>query len=222
MRFSIISEGSTDFRVLKTIIECIFADSEVNCLVPVLDATTLKTAKDEHGTWTKIPIYLKSNFLEDALVNTDFLVIQIDTDVCEEPGFDVLGKTLADSNQEKFYDLIKEKIIEWIDSYEAETYSFYQEKFIFAIAIHSLECWLLAYYCKNSELKNKRIKNGFEHLQRVLQRDKKIQLSEPKDPNVYEELSKPFRKRKFHTKGREYSYSLDKFITTLEIIEKNI
>ena len=63
MRFSIIGEGSTDFRVLKTILESFFVDSEINSLVPVLDVSTLKTAKDEHGSWTKIPEYLKSNFL---------------------------------------------------------------------------------------------------------------------------------------------------------------
>lgn len=222
MRFSIISEGSTDFRVLKTILESFFVDSEINSLVPVLDASTLKTAKDEHGSWTKIPEYLKSNFLEDALVNTDFLVIQIDTDVCEESGFDVSPKTLADSNEEDFYNLVKGKIIEWIDDFEAKTYSYYQEKFIFAIAIHSLECWLIAYYCKNSELKIKRTKNGFEHLQRALQRDKKIHLSEPKDPAIYEELAIPFRKKKHHAQARNYSYSLDKFMCQLEDIENKV
>ena len=60
MRFSIIGEGSTDFRVLKTILESFFVDSEINSLVPVLDVSTLKTAKDEHGSWTKIPEYLSS------------------------------------------------------------------------------------------------------------------------------------------------------------------
>ena len=30
MRFSIIGEGSTDFRVLKTILESFFVDSEIN------------------------------------------------------------------------------------------------------------------------------------------------------------------------------------------------
>lgn len=222
MRFSIIGEGSTDFRVLKTILESFFVDSEINSLVPVLDASTLKTAKDEHGSWTKIPEYLKSNFLEDALVNTDYLVIQIDTDVCEEPGFDVGPKVLADSNQEDFYNLVQAKLIEWIDSFEPDTYNYYQEKFIFAIAIHSLECWLIAYYCKSSELKIKRIKNGFNHLQRALERDKKIHLSEPKDPVVYEELAIPFRKRKHHAQARTYSYSLNRFMCQLEEIESKM
>ncbi|WP_445404097.1 hypothetical protein [Acinetobacter vivianii] len=222
MRFSIIGEGSTDFRVLKTILESFFVDSEINSLVPVLDASTLKTAKDEHGSWTKIPEYLKSNFLEDALVNTDYLVIQIDTDVCEEPGFDVGPKVLADTNEEDFYNLVQAKLIEWIDSFEPDTYNYYQEKFIFSIAIHSLECWLIAYYCKNSELKIKRIKNGFNHLQRALERDKKIHLSESKDPAVYEELAIPFRKRKHHAQARAYSYSLNRFMCQLEEIESKI
>ena len=222
MRFSIIGEGSTDFRVLKTILESFFVDSEINSLVPVLDVSTLKTAKDEHGSWTKIPEYLKSNFLEDALVNTDYFVIQIDTDVCEEPGFDVSPKVLADSNQEDFYNLVQAKLIEWIDSFEPDTYNYYQEKFIFAIAIHSLECWLIAYYCKSSELKIKRIKNGFNHLQRALERDKKIHLAEPKDPAVYEEVAIPFRKRKHHAQARTYSYSLNRFMCQLEEIESKM
>lgn len=219
MKFHIISEGSTDFRVLKTIIKSIFPDTEVHSLVPVLDVCTLKTIG--HAGWEKVVEYLTSNFLEDSLVNTDYLVIQIDTDICEHTNFGVSPITLADNDQEVFYELIQQKIIEWIDTYEPETYDHYKEKFIFAICIHSLECWLIAYYCPNHELRHKRTKNGFNHLQRALSRSG-IALNEPKDPAVYEKISSPLKKRRDLLLGREYSYSLNKFIFQLEQIESNL
>lgn len=217
MNFKIIAEGNTDYRVLKTIIQAIYPTSNVDVLVPTVDALSHKTIG--HAGWENVAKYLQSDLFEDAVVNTDFLIIQIDTDVCEHPNFGVTPITLADHNEIEFYELIKLKLIQWIDTYELNTFTYYQDKIIFAICIHSLECWLLAHYVPQNELKLKKIKNGLDNLKRALNRNS-INLIEPKDPNQYEVICKNFRKIKKHNIAREYSFSLDKFICQLESILK--
>lgn len=215
MNFNIIAEGNTDFRVLRIIIESIIDDAVVNVLVPTVDAyshTTVGTAG-----WEKVIDYLESNLLEGALANSDYLVIQIDTDVCEHVNYNASPITLADQDIEQFYEVIKNKMIEWINKFNPNTYEKYKEKIIFAICIHSLECWLLALYVKQHELPRKRIHSGLDHLNRALERHN-MKISEPKDPNLYEHLALPLRKQRTHTVVREYSYSFDRFISHLETL----
>lgn len=216
MNFNIIAEGNTDFRVLRIVIESILEDAVVNVLVPTVDAyshTTIGTAG-----WENVVNYLGSNLLKDALENCDYLVIQIDTDECEHVNYNAASITQADQDISSFYEVIKNKIIEWINRFDSNTYEIYKSKIIFAICIHSLECWLLALYVKQNELPRKRILSGFYHLNRALARHN-IRLSEPKDPNQYEKLAYQLRKRTNHSIVREYSYSFDRFVTILETLE---
>ena len=216
MNFNIVAEGNTDFRVLRIVIESILEDAVVNVLVPTVDAyshTTIGTAG-----WENVVDFLGSNLLKGALDNCDYLVIQIDTDECEHINYNAASITLADEDIDSFYEDIKNKIIEWINKFDPNTYEIYKEKIIFAICIHSLECWLLALYVKQNELPRKRILAGFDHLNRALTRHN-LRLSEPKDPNQYERLAHQLRKRRNHPIVREYSYSFDRFVSVLETLE---
>lgn len=217
MNFNIVAEGNTDFRVLRTVIETIIDDAVVNILVPSVDAYSHKT--NGRAGWENVVDYLKSNLLQDALDYSDYLVIQIDTDECEHVNYNASSITLADNNVELFYEKIQEKMIEWINHYDSEIYEKYKEKIIFAICIHSLECWLLALYVNQNELPRKRIHAGFTHLNRALNRSQNISLSDPKDPNQYEVIARPFRKKKQYAVVREYSYSFNRFVSTLESLE---
>ena len=59
---------------------------------------------------------------------------------------------------------------------------------------------------------------GKGFLNRALTRHN-LRLSEPKDPNQYERLAHQLRKRRSHPIVREYSYSFDRFVSVLEILE---
>lgn len=146
MKFGLICEGVTDFHVLKHIIQAYFEEAEFKPIQPNLDETHKKTEAGTFGGWELVVEYLKSDHFEDTIVNTDFVVVQIDTDVCEHPNFGVSPISLADSDHQAFYENIRLKMIEWMDNFEADTYDYYKDKIIFAISVHSLECWLLAYH----------------------------------------------------------------------------
>ena len=83
------------------------------------------------------------NLLAD---NHDYLIIQIDTDICEHKNFGVGSMSLAQHQQPEFYDLIKQRLIAEVNKRYNDNFSKYANKIIFCICIHSLECWLLAHY----------------------------------------------------------------------------
>lgn len=51
------------------------------------------------GGWTEVLRYCSSQRVAEALVDNDYVVIQIDTDVCEEVGFDVPRRDPASAKE---------------------------------------------------------------------------------------------------------------------------
>lgn len=213
MKFGIICEGVTDFHVLKHVIQAYFDDPVFLPIQPNLDETHNKTATGTFGGWELVAKYLKSDHFEDAILAADFVVVQIDTDVCEHINFGVTPISLADSDHQSFYENIRLKLIEWMDSYAADTYDFYRDKIIFAISIHSLECWLLAYH--DSSNKKCKIK-GCESALNIFLGKQGRSIS--KNAQDYIEYSKDFKKPKNHKVVIAKSTSFKLFIEQLASI----
>ena len=83
MKFGLICEGVTDFHVLKHVIQAYFEEGQFRPIQPNLDETHRRTATGTFGGWELVAKYLKSDHLEQTLADMDYVVIQIDTDVCE-------------------------------------------------------------------------------------------------------------------------------------------
>ena len=213
MKFGLICEGVTDFHVLKHVIQAYFEEGQFRPIQPNLDETHRRTATGTFGGWELVAKYLKSDHLEQTLVDMDYVVIQIDTDVCEHSNFGIPSITLADSDLNAFYEQIKLKLIEWIDSFEANTYDFYKEKIIFAISVHSLECWLLAYH--DTRQRNCKIKGCENALTRYLS-TKRMTIT--KTAQDYIRYSSDFKMPENHAPVIAKSESFGMFIKQLSAI----
>lgn len=213
MKFGLICEGVTDFHVLKHVIQAYFAEAQFKPIQPNLDETHSRTASDTYGGWERVADYLKSDHLEQTLVDMDYTVIQIDTDVCEHVNFGISSITLADSDQQAFYEQIKLKLVEWMDSYEIDTYDFYKEKIIFAISVHSLECWLLAYH--DTRPRNCKIKGCENALTRYLS-SKRMTIT--KTTQDYIRYSSDFKIPENHALVVAKSESFGRFVNQLSAI----
>ena len=112
--------------------------------------------------------------------------------------------------------LINGTTLEWMDSFEPDTYDFYKEKIIFAISVHSLECWLLAYHGRNKGCK---ITGCDTALTAALRKQNKSINTLNKKANEYIEHSKDLKKRKNHSVILENSRSFSLFVEQLEKIE---
>lgn len=216
MKFGLICEGVTDFHVLKHIIQAYFADAEFRAIQPNLDETHKKTETGTFGGWELVAEYLKSDHFEDTIVSTDYVVVQIDTDVCEHTNFGVSPINLADSDHQAFYDNIRLKMIEWMDNFEPDTYDHYKHKIIFAISVHSLECWLLAYH--DTRPRSCKITGCAAELSAVMRRQSKSLNTVTKKVQEYIEHSKDLKKQRNHPPVIAKSDSFKIFVDQLAAI----
>ena len=188
-KFALACEGVTDQIVIENIL-CGFyteyddLDEEIQPLQPPYDATTQKQKEDEFGGWEMLLKYLSEKRFRDDVLNSEYLIIQIDTDISEHVNFGVFQQNL--STEELINKVIK-RLIAQIDN-KQEFYQEHKEKLIFAISVHSLECWILPIYKK---ITNEKISGCVEALQRE---SKKIKVS--KNYKTYDKLSQDFLKNK--------------------------
>jgi hypothetical protein len=160
MNFALITEGVSDRPLLLTIISCFFSkyypdiDPNINFLQP---------KNNDPGGWTLVLNYCSSKEFEDAFAFNDFIVIQIDTDRHQDQGFDIKDAVSTEDLIEK----VKAKIICKIGE---KVYEKYQKRIIFAIAVHSIECWLLPFYATTNAHKGKEI-NCCETINKYLKKE---------------------------------------------------
>jgi hypothetical protein len=217
IKFGLIAEGKTDLYVIENILMGMFGEDyiQVNDLQPTRDETN----KDDFAGWQKVFEYCRSEFFAGVLQLNDFVVIQIDTDVSEEEGFDVLkwrGNTEKELSVEQLVGQVKERIIQEI---EKDLYVQIKERIIFAIAVDSIECWLLPIVCGNAKQKAE-ILNCFDRVNRELNKKKSKVFLNKERPSTYETISNAYNKNKFLMKHYTENPSLYIFMKDLQ--SKNI
>ncbi len=202
-KFGLVCEGITDQAVIENILYGYYhesyedIDDEIQRVQPSLDDT------DNKGGWTRLFTYLNNSF-EEHVLNNDYMIIQIDTDISEEIGFEVSSLNLTTV---EFIEKVIERLIIQIGK---DIYQKYQEKIIFAISVHSLECWILPIYNKKSEV----IHNCFDKLSKEVPKvSKKLKVN--KTYNDYDKLSRPFVKHKELMKMKSKNSSFEIFINKL-------
>jgi hypothetical protein len=157
--FGVISEGDTDYVVLENILIGYF-EKDVTAYI-----NQLQPPKGKSGGWSRVLKYCGSLDFKNDFIDNDFMVIQIDTDKSFETPFDVL-------HEEKKGDLLIEDLIERVkdrfsvlfkSSFGDTFYQEYAHRILFAITVHSTECWLLTLYFKDEKDKSE-IKGCYEKL----------------------------------------------------------
>jgi len=210
LTFGLACEGVTDQAVIENILCGFYKNknfkSEIKAFQPLFDATQQKQLEGEFGGWEELLRYLSTKKFRESVINTKFMIIQIDTDISEHVNFGVSQQNLS---TEELISQVIERLISQIDS-KKEFYSKYKEKIIFAISVHSLECWILPLY-KSS--KNEKITGCIESLE-PRTKDKKFKKSYKNYEN-YDKLTKLFRKNKELKKVLSQNSSFQIFINKL-------
>lgn len=157
MLFGLACEGVTDQITIENILCGYFEnpnlDSEITQLQPPFDETDQK--QKGGGGWTMLlKHYLGTERFRDDVVNNQFVVIQVDTDVSERKGFDVaqVGIDLEPLMPEDLIINVIAKLIVIINSGDMDFYARHSQKIIFAVSVHSLECWLFAHHNNDPQI----------------------------------------------------------------------
>jgi len=200
MKFGLACEGVTDQITLENILCGYFnnadLDEEIGQLQPLYDETNQK--QQGQGGWEPLLSYLKSSRFRDDVLNTEYVILQVDSDDSEHQNFGVAHRDANNQSlpPEALIKNISSKLISVIDSGEQDFYATHENKIIFAISVHSLECWLYAYY-NTKILKAPKITNYYKALE-YLANQKNILKNQPfvKNYRCYQQLSEVFLKRK--------------------------
>ncbi|MCU0239760.1 MAG: hypothetical protein MUC29_09985 [Pyrinomonadaceae bacterium] len=212
--FGLITEGITDQIIIENILAGYFDDPNivVNPVQPLRDETD-KSKMANYGGWTLVFEHCRSEKFQEAFAFNDYVIVQIDTDTCDEIGYDI-SKTEIGTGRELSSDELIEKVCEKLrDLIGSDVYNEIEDRIIFAIAVHSAECWLLPIYYSDG---NKSATKGcLDRLNRILARKENFTIS-AKDTDYYDDVSRKYLKHKFLMSKYKDNPSLKIFIEEIE------
>src|SRR5207302_9654002 len=116
--------------------------------------------------WYRVLEYCGSDALKDALGSNEYVVIQIDTDVSEETHYDVPHRR---DGEELTPEQLRERVVERLAmAIGEEFFQQYQDRFLMAVCVHSIECWLLPLHY--TDTRRSKITTRLDHLNQALKR----------------------------------------------------
>ncbi len=214
--FGVIAEGLTDQVVIENIIVGFFeADSEEPAIQYVQPP---RPPSEAPGGWGHVFKSLQRKDHEAALQFNRYLVIHIDTDVQEEAGFDVPRR---ENGKELTVEERVSRVIEKIKGYiDVAFYEANKDRIIFAIAVDTIECWLLPLLYDG-----KKAAKVTGCLARQTVRSEKadedaLSAGEEKFVAAYEKASRRYRKRSTLVAFRGRNQSLELFVQRLDELEQ--
>lgn len=194
--FALVTEGPTDHVILKNILIGFFKDQREP---DIHREHPDPQAEKQHGGWTLVLQYLREKKFQQAFQLNRYLIVQVDTDIAENIGFDVPkqnenGPLILEEFVRKVGERLKAEIGE-PDS------AFYGDRFIFAIGVEQLECWVLPLWF-NNDARGEQTANctdrlgGCNHLRDELgKKNYRWIRKEEKNPLSYDLASREYRKR---------------------------
>ncbi|HEV7403772.1 MAG TPA: hypothetical protein VGO11_12625 [Chthoniobacteraceae bacterium] len=136
--FALVTEGVSDHQILRNVLLGYYKVQRE----PLITFEHPDPQAAQHtGGWTLVLRYLREKKFRQAFQTNSFVVVQVDTDVTEDRGFDVPkqdehGPISLGAFTEKVVSRLQEEI-------GNEDWLTFGERFIFAIGVEQIECWVL-------------------------------------------------------------------------------
>lgn len=193
--FGIIGEGITDQIVIEQVIlGCFDGDEEepvLNYVQPLLDRTGQSTVR-EPGGWTLVFRYLELGKHREALQFNDYLILHVDTDVCEEKGYEVPRR---EGGRELTPEELAARVVGKLRGLLGGDFvGAHGHRVLYAVAVDGIECWLLPLLLTNNKARKTTgclALVNHERRKRDLTPLSRADGSE-KDPRAYLDASKPY------------------------------
>ncbi|MEI8205167.1 MAG: phage tail protein [Bacteroidota bacterium] len=220
MRFTLITEGVSENRIIKHILVKYFKEYEL--FFRDAQPQIVNEKQETIGGWNEVLKYCgRTDDLKEIFNNSDYLIIQIDTDQSETKPFDVSHS--KDDNTSKTVDELYVDVVEKLKGLiNPDILESYSNKIFFAICIHSIECWLIPIYYQDKH-KTKTL-NCFDTLNLAL-RKHDIHVIPSKNKNTpigirgYEEILKNWKKKQDIDKSAQSNKGFERFVESLKTIE---
>jgi hypothetical protein len=210
--FAIVTEGITDYEVLKNILLGWFRDQEIEPVFNLYQPNPTATgdnAWQQFGCWENVLKYLEQGKHRDALEYADYLVVQIDTDQSEHVNF---GVSQRENNQPlEPHDMVERVVARLREIIGGIDVACYGDRIIFAICVREIECWILPLW---DPQKADKCEGCTIAMDRALSKANQATLN--KDPRRYAAASRGYRRRSDLLEDGSKNPSLKIFLGELE------
>lgn len=213
--FAIIAEGYTDQVVLKNILIGLLSTEDdepvVNFEHPPFSEASGR-GNYPPGGWTLVTQYFDQGRYKQALQTNTYLVVHIDTDVSEQYG-------VAKGAQGAEMQLISDVVAMFRARIDDAIWQAHGERFIFAIAVHEVECWLLPALFDTQKAKMAKITGCFTLADDKLRQMNRHPLRDKegrKDGKGYDRASAVYRKRAEVLRLSSSNISFQVFVREIE------
>lgn len=221
--FGIICEGPSDYRIVKRILNVFFKEEDPfsTCYQP----KQLTSGKSDFGGWPRVLECCSDDTLKEIFEFNNYAIIQIDTDCSQDSPFSV--QHVGADGQTKSHLQLYEDVIAKLDSLIAQPeIQENKHRILFAICIHSIECWLLPLVYNDNKREN--ANNCLSDLNRAVQKKFKrmVYLNEHNKNDtggikVYNELISDWKRKADITTSAAYNTGFQKFVESLIEIQEN-
>ena len=222
---ALICEGVSEIKMLSYIINRYMGDDVVvNPIQPSLKISHGQEKQDDDGGWLQVLNHCTDNTVKDVMASNEYLVIQIDTDVCIQKSYDV---DIYDENHKKVKDdvLYERVCARLIQNISEDIWGEYSNRILFAICFDETECWLLPLYYENDAKKRCATNNCIYILNQKLQKDglgiPQKDKNSPEAISIYQKVLKKM-KRKDIPSISQYNYGFKKFVEQMDAIKDEI
>ena len=216
LRLALITEGASEHRILKHILQCYcLEEPEINQIQPQIVGNKQVSV----GGWREVLRFCENreSDLLEILKYNDYIIIQIDTDMCQISPFDVpkidsLGQPLS---EEDLWFSVQQRIL------NALPVSIPKDRVILAICIDMIECWLLPVYATNTKHAC-RTSNCLNNLNKDLRRNNIHIITEKNSTEAhrtYDTILKSLRKRKDIEHCSSFHFGFQQFIDALKTFD---
>lgn len=221
MRFTLITEGASENRIIKHILIKYFKEHEL--FFRDAQPQIVNDKQDTVGGWNEVLKYCsRTDDLKEIFNNTDYLVIQIDTDLSQTKPFEI--NHFTPENDLKSFDQLHNDVVEKLKQLiDSELFELHSDKIFFAICIHTIECWLLPLHYTNNHKNDTR--NCILTLNSELRRQNIVTIpvtnkNSVKSVKTYETILKAWRKREDINNSAQHNIAFQKFIDSLKLINQ--
>ena len=223
--FAIICEGISENLSLHAIIERMSqTDSYFADLQPKTDISHGHTVQEGSGGWTEVLSHCNTEEFRRALQNNDCLVVQIDTDRCDDPLFGI--KKVDECNRPRTHeDIYNDIVTRLLQDVDKDFYEANKERIIFAICFDEIECWFLPLFY--SDKRACATTGCISKLNQELRKDKGGYYIPEEGKNganarsTYQFIFKKM-KRKDIPNISQYNYGFKKFVEQMNAIKEEI
>ncbi|MDQ2732941.1 MAG: phage tail protein [Armatimonadota bacterium] len=210
--FGVISEGPTDQEVLRNLLYGLFdcEKDDITELQPLRDATSGEAGQ---GDWYHVLEYCGSSRFRQAFGSVHYIIVQIDTDCSEEKHYEVPHREgERELTPDELVDRVSDALIARIGD---EFYQKHRERILFAISVHSIECWLLPLYYLNAPAKSGKTTGCLPTLNQALSKKFSFEIN-AKRLDYYRKASDDFADRRKFEKAYPLNPSLKRFVEELK------